>query len=90
MNAGQVDEAWAVYMGLPARTMTIPNGLSQIARTREANFNRVGTIDTPFRQALSRAQRAAASGDAEAYGVAAREAHSRLSTHLLPGHRAVP
>ena len=90
MNAGQVDEAWAVYMGLPGPNNDYPNGLSQLARTRETDFNRVGTIDTPFRQALSRAQRAAASGDAEAYGVAAREAHSRLSTHLLPGDGALP
>jgi hypothetical protein len=85
MNAGQVDEAWAVYMGLPGPNNDYPNGLSQLARTRETNFNRVGTIDTPFRQALSRAQRAAASGDAESYGVAAREAHSRLSTIFYLG-----
>jgi hypothetical protein len=85
MNAGQVDEAWAVYMGLPGPANDYPNGLSQIARVREATLNRVGTIDTPFRQALSRAQRAAAGGDSESYGVAAREAHSRLSALFYLG-----
>jgi len=85
MNAGQVDEAWAVYMGLPGPNNDYPNGLSQLARTREANFNRVGTVDTPFRQALSRAQRAAAGQDAEAYAAAAREAHSRLSAIFYLG-----
>jgi hypothetical protein len=79
MNAGLVDEAWAVYMGLPGPGADYPHGLSQLARTREASFNRPGTIDTPFRQVLSRAQRAAADQNAAVYADAAREAHSRLS-----------
>jgi hypothetical protein len=85
MNAGLVDEAWAVYMGLPGPGGDYPHGLSQLARTREANFNRPGTIDTPFRQALSRAQRAAADQNAAAYADAAREAHSRLSAIFYLG-----
>jgi hypothetical protein len=85
MNAGLVDEAWAVYMGLPGPGGDYPNGLSQLARTREANFNRPGTIDTPFREALSRGQRAAAAQDTAGYATAAREAHSRLSAIFYLG-----
>lgn len=79
MSAGQVDEAWAVYMGTPGPNGDYPYSLSQLARTREGNFGREGTVDVPFRQALSRAQRAAADGDAAAYAAAANDAHSRLN-----------
>lgn len=85
MSAGQVDEAWAVYMGPPGPNNDFPYGLSAVARGFETAYGRSGAIDIPFRQALSRGQRAAASSDAESYGVAAGEAHSRLSALFYLG-----
>jgi hypothetical protein len=77
LNPGLVDEAWAIYMGTEVDGR-YPNSLSATAVSREGNFNRGGTIDAPLRQALSRAQRAAANRDSAAYAEASREVYSRL------------
>jgi hypothetical protein len=84
LNPGLVDEAWAIYMGLPVDG-TFPNSLSATARTREDNFNRRGAVDGALREAMSRAQRAAASRDADAYGAAQREVASRFNTIFYLG-----
>ena len=55
MSPGLVDEAWAVYVGEEVNG-EYPNSLAATARKREANFERQGTIDTPLREALVRAQ----------------------------------
>lgn len=79
LNPGWVDEAWAVYMGKEVDG-TYPNSISGIAVSRETNFNRPGSIDVPLRQALSRAQQAAANKDAAAYTAAANDVYSRFHT----------
>ena len=56
-----VDEAWAIYMGTPQGT-GFPSSLSATAVSREMNFKREGTVDRPLREALQRAQQAAAAG----------------------------
>jgi len=73
-----VDEAWAIYMGMPQGT-GFPFSLSATAVSREMNFRRDGTVDTPLRQALQRAQRAAAAGSLADFQTARREAESRLN-----------
>jgi hypothetical protein len=84
MNAGLVDEAWAIYMGKEVDGR-YPNSISATAVSREGNFNRPGSIDAPLRQALSRAQRAAADGDSAAYAEAANAAYSRLNAIFYLG-----
>jgi hypothetical protein len=78
LNPGLVDEAWAIYMGKDVDG-AYPNSISAVAVSREQNFNRPGSIDVPLRQALSRAQRAAADKDAAAYQAAAQEITSRMN-----------
>ena len=84
LNAGLVDEAWAIYAGLPVDG-TYPNSLAATARSREDNFNRRGEIDAALREAMSRAQRAAASRDADAYAAAERDVASRFNTIFYLG-----
>jgi hypothetical protein len=79
LNPGWVDEGWAIYMGNEVDGK-YPNSISGIAVSRETNFNRPGAIDVPLRQALSRAQQAAANKDAAAYTAAANEVYSRFHT----------
>ncbi|MBI2864103.1 MAG: hypothetical protein HYX94_06025 [Chloroflexi bacterium] len=76
LNPGLVDEAWAIYMGGNVDGK-YPNSLSAVAVSRETNFNRPGSIDVPLRQAMSRAQKAAADKDATAYQAAAKDVYSR-------------
>ena len=76
LNPGWVDEGWAIYMGQEVDGK-YPNSISAIAVSRETNFNRPGTIDVPLRQALSRAQQAAASKNAAGYAAAANEVYGR-------------
>lgn len=78
LNAGLVDEAWAIYMGIEVDGR-YPNSLSGVAVSREQNFNRPGSLDVPMREAMARAQRAAAAGDAVGYAAAARDIHSRFN-----------
>jgi hypothetical protein len=73
-----VDEAWAIYMGMPQGT-GFPFSVSATAVARETNFNRVGSIDIPFRQALQQAQLAAAAGNMADFQNARRSARSRLN-----------
>ncbi len=73
-----VDEAWAIYMGAPDGT-TYPRSLSATARSRETNFNREGMVDRPLREALQRAQRAAAAGNMSEFTAAQRDVESRLN-----------
>jgi hypothetical protein len=84
LNPGPVDEAWAIYMGLPVDG-TFPNSLSATARSREDNFNRRGAVDAALREAMSRAQRAAADKNADAYAAAEREVASRFNTIFYLG-----
>ena len=73
-----VDEAWAIYMGMPQGT-GFPSSLSGTAVNRETNFRRAGTVDRPLREALQRAQKAAAAGNMADFQAARREAESRLN-----------
>jgi hypothetical protein len=72
-----VDEAWAIYMGLPDGT-NYPRSLSATARSREMNFNRDGAIDRPLREALERAKRAAGAGNMNEFRSAQQEVEGRL------------
>ena len=76
LNEGWVDEAWAIYVG-EEKDGKYPNSLAAVAQSREANFNRPGTLDTPLREALSRAQQAATNDNQEAYDAAANDVYSR-------------
>ena len=84
LNPGLVDEAWAIYVGAEVEGR-YPNSLANTVVSRESNFGRPGTIDVPLRQALSRAQRAAADKDAAAYAAAARQVYSRFHTFSYLG-----
>lgn len=79
LNPGLVDEAWAIYVG-EEKDGKYPNSLAATAVSREENFNRSGSIDVPLRQAMSRAQKAAAEKDAAGYEAAARDIYSRFHT----------
>jgi hypothetical protein len=82
-----VDEAWAIYMGLPDGA-NYPRSLSATARSREANYNREGALDRPFREALERAKTAAGAGNMADFSTAQRDAESRLNaTFYLSGAR---
>ena len=78
MSPGLVDEAWAVYVGLEVKG-EYPNSLAGAARNLEVSAGREGTIDTPLREAMARAQQAAGAMDAAAYDVAASEVYSRYN-----------
>jgi hypothetical protein len=73
-----VDEAWAIYMGLPQGT-GFPSSLSATAVNRETNFKRQGTVDRPLREALQRAQHAASAGNIADFQNARRDVESRLN-----------
>jgi hypothetical protein len=73
-----IDEAWAIYMGMPKGT-GFPSSLSATAARRESDFKRDGTVDRPLREALQRAQRAATAGDTAGFQSGRREAESRLN-----------
>ena len=57
----------------------IPTPLSALARSRESNFGREGTIDIPLRQAFERVRQAAENGDSSACAAAAQEVYSRFN-----------
>ena len=78
MRSGLIDEAWAVYVGEEVNG-GYPNSLSALARSREGNFGREGTIDIPLRQAMERARQAAEAGDRAAMDAAVREVNSRYN-----------
>ena len=78
MRSGLIDEAWAVYVGEEVNG-GYPNSLSALARSREGNFGREGTIDIPLRQAMERARQAAEAGDRAAMDAAVREVYSRYN-----------
>jgi hypothetical protein len=77
LSPGLVDEGWAVYMGFPTAEGTYPNSLSAVAVSREGNFERQGSVDVPLREAMARAQKAAADKDPAAYEAAKRDIYSR-------------
>jgi hypothetical protein len=79
LNEGWVEEAWAIYVGEPGDDGSYPNSLSALARSREGNFGREGTIDTPMREAMARAQQAAKADDEAAYLAAAEDIYSRFN-----------
>ena len=78
MRSGLIDEAWAVYVGEEVDG-EYPNSLAALARSREGNFGREGTIDIPLRQAMERARQAADAGDRAAFDAAARDVYSRFN-----------
>ncbi|MYC30667.1 MAG: hypothetical protein F4X65_11365 [Chloroflexi bacterium] len=78
MSSRLIDEAWAVYVGEEVNG-DYPNSLSGVARSREGNFGREGTIDIPLRQAMDRARRAADDGNAAALETATNEVFSRFN-----------
>ena len=73
-----IDEAWAIYVGEEVDG-EYPNSLAALARSREGNFGREGTIDIPLRQAMDRARQAADDMDAEALETATNDVYSRLN-----------
>ena len=73
-----IDEAWAVYVGMEVDG-GYPNSLAALARSREANFGREGTLDVPLRQAMDRARQAADDGDSVALARATRDVYSRFN-----------
>ncbi len=79
LDSGDVDEGWGIYVGLPGDDGTYPYSLSALARSREGNFGREGTIDIPMREALERVRQAAENGDAAACDAAAQEVFSRFN-----------
>jgi hypothetical protein len=78
LNPGQVDEAWAIYVGKLVDGK-YPNSLAATALSRETNFNRPNSLDAPLRRALSRAQQAANGKDQAGYDAAARDVYSRFN-----------
>ena len=56
-----------------------PNSLAALARAREANFGREGTLEIPLRQAMDRARQADDDGDADVMGKATRDVFSRFN-----------
>ncbi|MDE2939370.1 MAG: hypothetical protein OXR67_10720 [Chloroflexota bacterium] len=79
LDSGDVDEGWGIYVGLPGSDADYPYSLSALARSREGNFGREGTIDIPLRQAFERVRQAAENGDAAACDAAAQEVYSRYN-----------
>jgi hypothetical protein len=79
LDSGDVDEGWGIYVGLPGDNGDYPNSLSALARSREGNFGREGTIDIPLRQAFERVRQAAENGDSAACDAAAQEVFSRFN-----------
>ena len=78
LDSGDVDEGWGIYVGVPVDG-DYPNSLSALARSREGNFGREGTIDIPLRQAFERVRQAAENGDSAACEAAAQEVYSRFN-----------
>ena len=78
LDSGDVDEGWALYVGEKVDG-DYPNSLSALARSREGNFGREGTIDIPLREAVERVRQAAENGDATACDAAAQEVFSRFN-----------
>ena len=78
LDSGDVDEGWGIYVGLPVDG-DYPNSLSALARSREGNFGREGTVDIPLREAFERVRQAAENGDATACDAAAQEVFSRFN-----------
>ena len=78
LDSGDVDEGWAIYVGVEVDG-EYPNSLSALARSREGNFGREGTIDIPLRQAFERVRQAAENGDSAACAAAAEEVYSRFN-----------
>ena len=79
LDSGDVDEGWGIYVGLPGDDGSYPNSLSALARSREGNFGREGTIDIPLREAFERVRQAAERGDRAACDAAAQEVFSRYN-----------
>ena len=79
LDSGDVDEGWGIYVGLPGDDGSYPYSLSRLARSREGNFGREGTIDIPLREAFERVRQAAENGDAAACDAAAQEVFSRFN-----------
>jgi hypothetical protein len=73
-----VDAAWAIYVG-PPDGGSYPRSLGAVARRLETRFHREGSIDRPLREALQRAQRAAANGSASELAAAQRDAEARYA-----------
>ena len=78
MRSGLIDEAWAVYVGEEVDG-EYPNSLAALARSREGNFGREGTIDIPLREAMERARVAAEAGDRAAMDAALEDTYSRFN-----------
>ncbi len=74
----QVDAAWAIAVGFPDGG-SYPRSLAAAARRAEARFHREGAIDRPLREALARAQRAAAVASMSEFSAAQREVEGRLA-----------
>ena len=78
LDSGDVDEGWGIYVGLEVDG-NYPNSLSALARSREGNFGREGTIDIPLRQAFEEVRQAAERGDSAACDAAAQKVYSRFN-----------
>ncbi|OLD73037.1 MAG: hypothetical protein AUI33_06990 [Ignavibacteria bacterium 13_1_40CM_2_61_4] len=77
LNAGFIDEAWAIYVG-EEKEERYPNSVAATAQSMEAHFKRSGSLDEPLRRAMSQAQKAAADKNAAACTAAANDIYSRF------------
>jgi hypothetical protein len=77
MNAGFIDEAWAIYVG-EEKGGKYPNSVAATAQSMETRFKRSGSVDEPLRRGMSQLQKAAAEKNATACASAASEIYSRF------------
>ena len=77
MNAGFIDEAWAIYVG-EEKGEKYPNSVAATAQSMEARFKRSGSVDAALRRGMSQLQKAAADKNATASAAAASEIYSRF------------
>lgn len=78
-NAGEVEESWAVYVG-QEKEGNYPDSLAAIAQTRETDFKRAGSLDTPLRTAMPAAYKAATDKNSAAYETARQAVYFRFHT----------
>jgi hypothetical protein len=77
INAGFIDEAWAIYVG-EEKGGKYPNSVAATAQSMEARLKRTGSVDEPLRRGMSQLQKAAADKNATACAAAASEIYSRF------------
>jgi hypothetical protein len=84
MNAGFIDEAWAIYVG-EEKGAKYPNSVAATAQSMEARLKRSGSVDEPLRRGMSQLQKAAADKNATGCAAAASEIYSRFNAIFYLG-----